>query len=134
MGRFEKRKRATAGRNQAYEVEKKPTKEEIAAATEQKAARAILLNSASSELTSKFKDWWKQGNYIFRFQADGENLTGEQPVISQIEQFAKRNEIELNKGWKVDLSRNVKQQILKAKTVPEEFVEKWIQLFKRFDS
>lgn len=53
-------------------VEKKPTAEEIAAATEQKAARAILLNSASSELTRKFKDWWKQGNYIFRFQADGE--------------------------------------------------------------
>lgn len=54
------------------EKEKKPTPEEIDAATEQKAARAILLNSASAELTSKFKDWWKQGNYIFRFQADGE--------------------------------------------------------------
>lgn len=52
--------------------EKKPTEEEIAVATEQKAARAILLNSASSDLTRKFKDWWKQGNYIFRFQADGE--------------------------------------------------------------
>lgn len=55
-----------------HEVEKKPTAEEIESATEQKAARAILLNSASSELTSKFKNWWKQGNYIFRFQADGE--------------------------------------------------------------
>lgn len=55
-----------------HEVEKKPTAEEIAAATEQKAARTILLNSASAELTSKFKDWWKQGNYIFRFHADGE--------------------------------------------------------------
>lgn len=54
------------------EVEKKPTEEEIATATEQKAARAILLNSASSDLTRKFKDWWKQGNYNFRFQADGE--------------------------------------------------------------
>lgn len=43
------------------EVEKKPTKEEIAAATEQKAARAILLNSASSELTSKFKQRWTRG-------------------------------------------------------------------------
>lgn len=53
-------------------VEKKPTDDEIAEATEQKAARAILLNSASSDLTRKFKEWWKQGNYIFRFQADGE--------------------------------------------------------------
>lgn len=55
-----------------HEVEKKPTQEEIDAATEKKAARAILLNSASSDLTRKFKDWWKQGNYNFRFQADGE--------------------------------------------------------------
>ena len=53
-------------------VEKKPTDDEIAKATEQKAARAILLNSASSDLTRKFKEWWKQGDYIFRFQADGE--------------------------------------------------------------
>lgn len=78
----------------------------------------------------------RQLDRLFRDVEDEDildNLTGEQPVISQIEQFAKRNEIELNKGWKVDLSRNVKQQILKAKTVPEEFVEKWIQLFKRFD-
>lgn len=54
------------------ETTKKPTDEEIAEATEQKAARAILLNSASTDLTRKFKEWWKQGNYIFRFQADGE--------------------------------------------------------------
>lgn len=52
--------------------EKKPTEEEIQAATEKKAARAILLNSASADLTRKFKEWWKQGNYIFRFHADGE--------------------------------------------------------------
>lgn len=49
-----------------------PTEEEIAKATEKKTARTILLNSASSDLTRKFKEWWRQGNYIFRFQADGE--------------------------------------------------------------
>lgn len=54
------------------ESTKKPTEEEIEKATEQKAARAILLNSASSDLTRKFREWWKQGNYVFRFQADGE--------------------------------------------------------------
>ena len=54
------------------ETETQPTNEEIKKATEQKAARAILLNSASTDLTRKFKEWWKQGNYIFRFQADGE--------------------------------------------------------------
>ena len=54
------------------ETKRQPSDEEIAKATEQKAARAILLNSASTDLTRKFKEWWKQGNYIFRFQADGE--------------------------------------------------------------
>lgn len=54
------------------ETTTQPTDEEIKKATEQKAARAILLNSASTDLTRKFKEWWKQGNYIFRFQADGE--------------------------------------------------------------
>lgn len=54
------------------ETTKIPSDVEIAKATEQKAARAILLNSASTDLTRKFKEWWKQGNYIFRFHADGE--------------------------------------------------------------
>lgn len=58
--------------NYGREMIKQPTDEEIIQATEQKAARAILLNSASTDLTRKFKEWWKQGNYVFRFQADGE--------------------------------------------------------------
>ena len=58
--------------NYGREIIKQPTAEEIEKATEQKAARTILLNSASTDLTRKFKEWWKQGNYIFRFQADGE--------------------------------------------------------------
>ncbi|MCH4094684.1 MAG: ATP-binding protein [Acetobacter peroxydans] len=33
--------------------------------------RSILLQSASSKLTKSFKDWWKQGNYVFELQADG---------------------------------------------------------------
>ena len=64
-------KRIVEDRN-GNEVEKIPTDKEIAEATEQKAARAILLNSASSDLTRKFREWWKQGNYIFRLHADGE--------------------------------------------------------------
>ena len=58
----------TAGRQKT----KTPTDEEIEEATKQKEARTILLNSASTELTRKFREWWKQGDYIFRFQADGE--------------------------------------------------------------
>lgn len=53
-------------------MEQQPTVEEIDEAAEKKATRANLLNSASSELTRTFREWWKQGNYVFRFQADGE--------------------------------------------------------------
>lgn len=42
--------------------------EEIAA---NKTEREILLKSASSRLTREFRDWWKQGEYVFDLQADG---------------------------------------------------------------
>ena len=49
-----------------------PTKEQIEQAENDKEKRSILLQSASGELTKKFKLWWKQGEYRFRFQADGD--------------------------------------------------------------
>jgi len=39
-----------------------------------KKKREILLQSASNKLTQEFKEWWKQGNYRFRFQADGNHF------------------------------------------------------------
>lgn len=52
--------------------EKEPTAEEIEKATKSKEERTTLLNSASSKLTKDFKEWWKQGEYRFRLQADGD--------------------------------------------------------------
>ena len=52
-----------------------PTKEQIAKSEDEKEKRSILLQSASNKLTSSFKDWWKQGNYKFRFMADGDYFT-----------------------------------------------------------
>ena len=49
-----------------------PTPEEIEKAEDDKEERSILLQSASGELTKKFKEWWKQGEYKFRFEADGD--------------------------------------------------------------
>lgn len=46
-------------------------KEEIEILAKKREERTILLNSASSKLTSEFKNWWKQGNYIFDLRADG---------------------------------------------------------------
>lgn len=51
-----------------------PTQAEIGKESEQKKEREILLQSASTKLTREFKEWWKQGNYRFRFQADGNHF------------------------------------------------------------
>lgn len=42
--------------------------------SKKKKEREILLQSASTSLTSDFSEWWKQGRYIFRFQADGNHF------------------------------------------------------------
>lgn len=49
----------------------KKTEEEIQLDDEQLRTRAALLQSASSKLTKSFREWWKQGDYRFRLQADG---------------------------------------------------------------
>ena len=49
-----------------------PSAEEIKKAEDDKEERSILLQSASGDLTKKFRDWWKQGEYKFRFEADGD--------------------------------------------------------------
>lgn len=41
---------------------------------QKKKEREILLQSASTSLTKDFSSWWKQGKYIFRFQADGNHF------------------------------------------------------------
>lgn len=48
--------------------------ESIAAAAQAKTEREVLLQSASAKLTSRFKEWWKQGDYIFDFRADGNHF------------------------------------------------------------
>lgn len=49
-----------------------PTPAEIKKAQEDKEQRALLLQSAGTKLTKEFREWWKQGEYKFRFIADGE--------------------------------------------------------------
>ncbi len=39
-----------------------------------KKERGILLQSASTTLTQDFASWWKQGKYVFDFQADGNHF------------------------------------------------------------
>lgn len=49
-----------------------PTEEEIRKAEADKEQRSLLLQSAGTKLTKEFRDWWKQGEYKFRFGADGD--------------------------------------------------------------
>lgn len=49
-----------------------PTAEEIKKAEDDKEERSLLLQSASKVLTKQFAEWWKQGEYRFRFEADGD--------------------------------------------------------------
>ncbi len=60
--------KAPAGRD------REPTEQEIAVIAEKKKKRSILLQSASTKLTQEFRAWWKQGEYRFRFEADGDHF------------------------------------------------------------
>ena len=52
----------------------RPTDDQIQEIAERKKQRTILLQSAGTDLTQKFRDWWKQGEYRFRFEADGNHF------------------------------------------------------------
>ena len=48
-----------------------PSAAQIEITANKKKEREILLSSAAAEFTKSFNEWWKQGNYIFEFKADG---------------------------------------------------------------
>lgn len=50
----------------------KPTVEDITKADVNKEKRSVLLQAAGIKLTKDFKEWWKQGDYSFRFDTDGD--------------------------------------------------------------
>ena len=59
---------------QESEHGREPSPEEIAEIAEKKRERSILLQSAETSLTKQFRDWWKQGDYRFELQADGNHF------------------------------------------------------------
>jgi hypothetical protein len=46
----------------------------LAQISEAKRTRSILLQSAGAQVTARFAEWWKQGDYQFRFEADGNHF------------------------------------------------------------
>ncbi len=56
------------------DLEAGPDEKLLAEISEAKRTRSILLQSASTKLTARFGEWWKQGDYRFRFEADGNHF------------------------------------------------------------
>lgn len=57
------------------------------------------------------------------------------PIVPQIEEFARRNNTELEHGWKVSLAKHAKQQLQRREiAVPDEYVTKWVKLFNKFNT
>ncbi|MDB5310309.1 MAG: putative ATP-dependent family endonuclease [Gemmataceae bacterium] len=56
------------------EKQGKPDEAQIQALNEKKKERSVLLQSAGTELTTKFREWWRQGEYRIRFEADGKHF------------------------------------------------------------
>lgn len=51
------------------------SQEEMRRTARRKEEREVLLASAGTALSERFKDWWKRGNYAFRLSADGNYFT-----------------------------------------------------------
>jgi len=51
-----------------------PDAEVLTGIAEAKRTRSILLQSAGTKLTERFAEWWKQGDYRFRLEADGSHF------------------------------------------------------------
>ncbi|SOE63166.1 AAA ATPase domain-containing protein [Burkholderia sp. D7] len=62
------------GRDFRDQPNRAPSESEISQIANKKRERTILLNSAGTDLTKKFGAWWKQGDYTFEFQADGDHF------------------------------------------------------------
>lgn len=56
-----------------------------------------------------------------------------QPLVPQIEKYASEHNIELKKGWKVDLARAFKKAILgkKKRKVSDKYLDIWAKMFQK---
>ena len=64
-----------------------------------------------------------------------EEYHADKALVNQVEKFAADKDIELPKGWKVDIAKDVKRQLLtqKKNDVGDEFAEKWRKIFAKFN-
>lgn len=70
---------------------------------------------------------------VFRTE-DGlqeDSIDPKQPIVPQLESFAQNNQLTLDLGWKVELSKRVKQKF--DGSVDTSLEEQWAKLFKAFE-
>ena len=82
-----------------------------------------------SEVIVRELDRWQRGADV---QFEEEYKAGA-PIIPQIEEWAKRHDVVLQKpGWKVELAKRIKKKLLDggAAAVPVPILERWTMLFE----
>lgn len=59
----------------------------------------------------------------------------EKSIVNQVEEFAKQNNVELPKGWKVDVAKDVKKQLsaFKKADIEQDYIDIWKKLFAKFN-
>jgi hypothetical protein len=62
----------------------------------------------------------------------GEVIIDSAPIVGQIENWARNQEIVLQPGWKVELAKRVKQHLLAKGTsiIPADCIDRWFRLFQ----
>ncbi|MFI3202611.1 MAG: hypothetical protein R3Y54_14015 [Eubacteriales bacterium] len=77
--------------------------------------------------------------HIDRFFHEVEDITFEETynneiaLIPQIEEFAKKYNVDLVHGWKVVLAKSVKRQMERKVEIEKEILDKWLELFNSFN-
>ncbi|TGD59898.1 hypothetical protein [Flavobacterium humi] len=65
-------------------------------------------------------------NYFEDFHTEG------QPIVNQIEEWAKTNSITLNNGWKVEVAKSIQNRYDKIfETIDETLESKWETMFNK---
>lgn len=53
------------------------------------------------------------------------------PIVNQIEDWAKKYNVTLNDGWKVEIARAIQNRFEKTmESIPTDLKDKWIKLFE----
>jgi hypothetical protein len=74
-------------------------------------------------------DRWARADTMF-----ADIVTPDQPLVPQVEKWAKENSVTLPLGWKVEISKRAKEQALKRgiSAFDQKYIDRWVKLFEAF--